>query len=480
MKIKLPEKKFILLCAASALIPMGLMLVSFAFLKMAPFGSDTMLFIDANGQYLDFLSYFKTVLTGENDFFYSFSKGLGGDFLSLAAYYLLSPFNILFVFSSYGSSPIVFTLVYLLKIACCGLSFFFASCKIYGSRSVLLSFSTAYALMAYNVVFGCNIMWLDAVVILPLLGLGIYKIWTEKKFLLYTLSLMYALLTNYYTGYMLCIASVMFSTAIMINSQDDIKDKAKNFGKYIFASCIAGFSTSFIWLPAILSIGGERAGSNLTALSMKLYFNFTELFSKLVAGSANHMQLLGGLPQIFCSTAVLFLLLLFFLNKSISIKKKLTAGLCILILVISFNVSILNTIWHGFAGNNGFNYRYSFILSYIFVFIAQFQFIKGGRIGKKESFASAAVLLLMLIFVWIKGYEYVPQKGLIISLICLASVFSAMFFVEKTERIRLGAAILLAAVILETGANCYLSMSRLIYESTHTRVYDIYNFTDST
>jgi uncharacterized membrane protein YfhO len=87
---------------ASACIPCILLTVSLMVLRIAPFGDNTLLLLDSKGQYLDYISYLKTIFTGENDLIYTFSKNLGGDVISLASYYLLSPFNLLFAFSNSG------------------------------------------------------------------------------------------------------------------------------------------------------------------------------------------------------------------------------------------------------------------------------------------------------------------------------------------------------------------------------------------
>lgn len=53
---------------------------------------------DGNIQYLDFFSYFKDVLSGENSLIYTFSKTLGGSNIAVFSYYLASPFNLLIIF----------------------------------------------------------------------------------------------------------------------------------------------------------------------------------------------------------------------------------------------------------------------------------------------------------------------------------------------------------------------------------------------
>ena len=135
------------------LIPVLISLAAFAALGIIPFGSKSLLIIDMNNQYVDFFSYFKTIFTENNDFFYSFSLNLGGNFIGFSGYYLLSPFNFLFFLFSNENLPLAVTLVALLKIGACGLTFFLFLTKTCGASKWTVLFSSSYALMAYNVVY---------------------------------------------------------------------------------------------------------------------------------------------------------------------------------------------------------------------------------------------------------------------------------------------------------------------------------------
>ena len=59
---------------------------------MYPFGERTILISDMNKQFNDYYAYFKTIVTGENNLIYTFSKTLGGDMVGFSAYYLQNPF----------------------------------------------------------------------------------------------------------------------------------------------------------------------------------------------------------------------------------------------------------------------------------------------------------------------------------------------------------------------------------------------------
>lgn len=80
------------------LVTGSVIVVSMLFAGISPFGDHVLLFDDAAIQYVGFFGWFSNVLHGEADLFYSFSKALGGGILSLYAYYLASPLNLLAFF----------------------------------------------------------------------------------------------------------------------------------------------------------------------------------------------------------------------------------------------------------------------------------------------------------------------------------------------------------------------------------------------
>lgn len=65
----------------------------------------------------------ETLLHHPGSFFYSFSKAIGGEMIGEWAYYLLSPFNLLFIFFPGKSIAAGVLVVTLLKYGFCGLSF---------------------------------------------------------------------------------------------------------------------------------------------------------------------------------------------------------------------------------------------------------------------------------------------------------------------------------------------------------------------
>ena len=346
---------------AALLIPCGLLLLAMALLPVAPFGDYTLLLNDASFQYLDFAAYVNSLVTGENTLLYTFQKNMGGETVSLLSYYLMSPFSILFAFANKETIPYFYTAVMVLKLSFCGWIFFYAAEKQFGAKAIHLVFSTGYALMAYNTLYGMHIMWLDCVIVLPLMGLGLTNLWQEKSSRLYVFSIAYALMTNFYIGYMLCIASVIFCIAYFVMLDVPLNRKWPILGKYVFASCIGGFSSAVVWLPTFLALLSGRVSQGDSFVNWNATFNLLGLAGKLAAGTSSVEQLSFGTPHIFCGTAALFLLVVFFLYKGFPLKVRLTVFTVLAVFVASFYLRALNIAWHGFSSNNSF----SFLLSSI-------------------------------------------------------------------------------------------------------------------
>lgn len=443
---------------ASAIIPCGLILLSLLATGAMPFGDKSILISDAWGQYLDFLSLWRGVLSGENSIFYTFSKNMGGDMLNLAAYYLLSPFNLLFLFSSTQNLPLFYTLVVVLKLSLCGLTFYHAAGKLWGFRWSGLLFSTAYALNAYNILYGWNIMWLDGVMVLPLLALGLHQMLEKNRPWLYCLCLFYGLATNFYIGYMLCITAALLFIAYLYLHKCPVRNIPGCMGRFTLASCIGGLSAACIWLPAFLSLAGERSQTNTTEFLLARNFSVYGFLPKLLCGAASTKEMSGGTPHVFCGTLVLLLVILFLLNRGICLRTKVTAAGLLSVLFLSFYLQPLNVIWHGFSTNNSFNYRYSFIFSFFLIGIAQYLFERRNLISIRDILISGGAVLAAFLVGILQRRGFSHMAGSAVSILMLAA--AAVFF-AKSAKSRIALILLCGLSFAELGLNCAISWGEL-------------------
>ena len=124
-----------------------------------PFGDSCLLQIDMFHQYCPFSIEMMEKLQNGGSFFYSWKLGLGSDYISHFAYYLASPFNWLLVFCSRDYIIEFMSVLILLKIGFCGLTFAAYLRRHFKSNHILIAvFGTAYALSGYMAAYSWNVI----------------------------------------------------------------------------------------------------------------------------------------------------------------------------------------------------------------------------------------------------------------------------------------------------------------------------------
>ena len=104
-------------------------------------------------------------------------------------------------------------------------------------------------------------MWIDGLVFLPIITLGIENIVNNNKWKMYTIFLAIMLITNYFIGYMICIYSTVYFITYLIYKTKFNKDTFKNInitlkkiGIFAGASVLAGMLVSFLLIPLFMQI----------------------------------------------------------------------------------------------------------------------------------------------------------------------------------------------------------------------------------
>lgn len=322
---------------------------------------------DAYAQYFPMLQYFKNVLTGTASYPISFSKGLGGTMFGAFFYMLSSPTNLLVVFFKDIKLFIITTILF--KMGICGLNSFiyFRKTTSFGNKLLLL-FSMLYAFCSYNIMYCFNIMWLDGVMLLPILLLGIEKIIKENKDKLYVCTLFYIIISNYYIGYMLTVFSIIYYiyyTYVNYKKTNYIKDYYKKIFRFTFVTFLTGCMTMFILIPcAIEATNYIRVDQNIKFIN----FIFFDLYSNTYTGMGNFINPLNYKSiLIFFSVSMLPLLVNYSTNKEIRKKEKIATILILLLFFIPVILPYLNYLWHLFTYPMAFNYRYSFIATFFLI-----------------------------------------------------------------------------------------------------------------
>ena len=342
--------------------------------QLFPFGNiNSFMKSDVGSQYIPFWSYLKDCFTGNANIFYSFSNGLGGNMIGIWAYYLLSPFNLIFLIVSKIHISNTLIIITALKFLASAITMsIFLKTKIHKKLGIILG-AFCYAFCGYNIAFQMNIMWLDGVILLPLIALGIEKIVKEDKPILYIITTALSLIINFYIGFATTIFGGIYFLYTLFLKKLEKKD-IQIVLKFAGYSLVAIGISAVILLPVIhVLLSGRDASSLLNVVDLwKSNFTTVDFMAKLLPGTINNNQLYldNGLPNIFCGLIISILALYYFFNPKIALKNKILSIILLAILFLSMKINIINLLWHGLKAPRGYPYRYSFVFIFMLILLA--------------------------------------------------------------------------------------------------------------
>lgn len=444
-------------------LPVTIMVVVYIALGIYPFGEKSLLILDLNSQYVSYFAAYQEAILGNGSFLYTFSKTLGGNMLGLFAYYLASPFNLLLLLFPKAHFTEAILLVTLLKTGFCGLTFAIYLRHTFKRQHLsVVIFSTAYALMAYSIAYQQNLMWLDGVILLPLITLGLNQIISNKNLTLYTITLTAVIITNYYIGYMICLFSVLyFFYKLLLSSNLQTADHKfhhalQRFVTFAFASILAGGMSSFLIIPTLVGLK-EGKVSSLSSLEFAPNFPFINILANLYPGSS--ISYLAARPQpalpyIYSGVLIIILLSVYFAHKNIALKAKILSGIFLAVLLFSFHNNAPNLIWHGFNPPVGFPYRYSFLFSFLLIVFAYEAYIRIDEIRFKPG---AVIIVVFFVAIFTNAGQNILSSTLIFATLILAIIYAILLSQQKKRR-----ALMLCFIVIlvscELGYNAFITL----------------------
>ena len=202
---------------AAFCIPVVIMVIIFAQRGIFPFGEESFLRTDMYHQYAPFFSEFQHKLSGGGSLLYSWNIGMGINFSALYAYYLASPLNWFLILCPKNLVIEFMTYSIVLKIGLSGLSFAWYLRRHCNRNDFGVAFfGIFYALSGYMAAYSWNIMWLDCILLFPVIMLGLERLVKERKGMLYSICLGICILSNYYISIMICIFLVIYFAVLLI------------------------------------------------------------------------------------------------------------------------------------------------------------------------------------------------------------------------------------------------------------------------
>ena len=394
--------------ALSFLLPVVGLLVVRLFCTLFFNGTYSLLYSDCYHQYYPFFLEFRRALRSGESLLYSWSVGMGMDYIGLAAYYLASPLNLLSALLPESMMMAYFSALMPVKLGFASMFFSIFLKKAFGKNDFsIVAFGCFYGLCAWALGYQWNIMWLDTFALLPLVILGALALLRDKKFALYTFSLFLSVVINYYIGFFTCIFVLLVFVCYQICRWRGIGRFFGDLWRFALFSALAIGMTAFLELPALAALQTTQSSVNEFPTTFRLNIADSHTWRGLldamrqVAGNSNLLvepTTKEGLPNIYCGVFANAFAILFLTCRQIKLRDKLCSVCLLLLLNASFVIRQLDYIWHGFHFTNQIPYRFSFLYSFVVLLMAYRAWLQRRRFRRWQVWLSAGLTFVLTLF----------------------------------------------------------------------------------
>ena len=481
------EYGYLALCLA---VPAILIYLIYLARGLHPLGDGCVLVLDLNGQYVWFFEALRNFVRGDADLLYSFARALGGEFLGIYAYYIASPLSFFVALFPEERMLEALLALFMIKGGLCGLTFGFYMHKNAKkpNKLAIIIFSICYALSSYAIIQQHNTMWIDAVMWLPLITLGIESVIKHGKFKLYVVALSIAVFSNYYIGYMLCFyCAIYFFIYYFANAEsyrnNPMREKMhflRSLGRIVGYSALALGIAAVIIFAAYYSLNfGKTTFSDPLASSswesLGLKFDLLDFLYKLLPGSYDTVRP-QGLPFVYCGLLTVLLIPSYFLSKKYTMQEKIFSGILLFVLFASFSINIVDLAWHGFQKPNWLNYRYSFMFSFYLCVLACRAMADFENISLRVTMGTGGLVALFCAIIQKHAdSEYIQPDGLTciyFSIVLVFAYLAVLAIMRKENQKQVASFALACIVVLEVFLSGLLGLNALgndVGYSTYSR-----------
>ncbi|MFD1317215.1 YfhO family protein [Loigolactobacillus zhaoyuanensis] len=450
-------------------LPIFIMLMVFFVKGVFPFGDHAAIASDLNNQYISFFAYFKNHFTNIHDLFYSFSMSMGGNFFGIFAYYLMSPLNIIVLFFPIAKLPIAITLMILVKIgllSCsmlCFLNYHQRNSskinsikyenKVQNHNLLNICLASSFALMTYEVSYATNLMWTDTIILLPIVILGLEKINNHERPYVYIISLFFAILLNYYIGFMVCIfVAIYYVYCLLITKfkwNIELKQQLKaSFFKLLLSSVIGVGLSAVALLPGLKAV--QSLKSNPYHFQLTGRFQPLDMLNQLYSGVTNNQ----AYPYLYGGMLVIVLCFIYFASKKIKLPEKITTGAFLLFLAMTQVIQGTYQIWHGFNSPNGMPNRNTFLFTFFLIIVADEVILNGSIKFTLKTLSNLMLIYVLGTFLLGKLNPSIITVPLItINILLFLGIIISLYYLNRFKK--LTAVTLLLLIVADLGFNTY-------------------------
>jgi len=362
-----------------------LLMVIFFSQKLYPFGEYSIVQVDADYQFIPVLFRIWDFLHGNASIIYD-DIGLGNNiYISMIIQgSLFSPINLLLYLTSRVNILNFFNIMVITKICLLSLtSYIYINYKFKVNEFYKILFSVLYALSGWVMLNYFNIMWLDSVILFPLIIMYLDKLLLNGNAVGYIITLGLSLAISYYISFFILIF-ILFYSFFNLYLFTDIDKRMKIIFKLGISTVIAILLASFSLLPALYqTLISSRFDSESNALMFDAFMN-------------KSLYLMG-------SSLFIILFIKLFLKINNDRKKVFFFVILLLLFIGGLFFEPINLALH-LGSHWSFPYRYSFITIFILMMGSLYYINKYSIRGTKFYYWIIPYILLLFGGIYLNNY----------------------------------------------------------------------------
>ena len=332
------------------------------------------------GQYIR--EFFGNLLHGQFRFpMWDMSIGYGGDILATLNYYAIGdPINLIYAFSNQHNMEYFYDFAMLLRMYLMGISFLIYG--FYMKKNPYGILTGSYIYIFSGVVFRSGMrhpFFLNPMIYLPLLFLGVEKIYRKERPYLFVVTVAISAMSNFYFFYMLTVLTIGYALIRFFhyNESAKMKDFFCTVGRFSKFFALGIGLAAVILLPAIygfLGNGRSGEGSGVNLLYPMRYY------AKVLLETIGYSGVGRAVSLNYISLAAIAVVALFFQSK----RENRVYKMGVIISGICLAFPICGYVLHGFSYPSN---RWVFGLAFFVAFLVTQMYPMLFELSKKQKIA---------------------------------------------------------------------------------------------
>lgn len=461
-----------------------LMLLVYYCFDIIPFGEKTVLRMDLYHQYGPLFAELYDRITQLKSMLYSWNTGGGGAFLGNYFNYLSSPIGglIVLLFGHENVPEAIGAMVFLKNVLAAASMAFYLKKSTGKNDFTISAFGILYAFCGFFIAYYWNIMWIDAMYLLPLIVLGIERIINKQKATFYIVMLAVSFFSNYYMSYMICIFAVLYflvyffsnysikevlpTKPIYVDDDGEIYKRKVDDVLYsrfvtsglLFAlgSFVAVGLAAVALLPTYFCLKACSATSGTFPADYQFYNNIFDFLANHLSSLDPTIRSSGEtvLPNVYCGIIAVMLVPLYIFCDKIKAKERAAHIILLAVFFLGFNLNYLNYIVHAFHFPNDLPFRFSFIYSFVLLSMAYKALINIKSFSTKALLGSGVATILFIVLVQEIGSKNVQEATVYLSIAFVAVYTVVLGLMKKKEFAQSAVSLLLMCCVFAEVAVC--------------------------